>query len=70
MTDKTEKLESALRTIVQWGEAYPLDVFPEPDWQKARELLAAGGISLDAVSASNMRHVVTGIATLAKKALE
>ena len=44
------------------GEAYPLDVFPEPDWKRAGDLLRAGGITIDAVSASYMRHVVEGLA--------
>ncbi|KKL90502.1 hypothetical protein LCGC14_1904000, partial [marine sediment metagenome] len=41
-----------------WGRAYPLDIFPEPDMKAAAELLIAGGITLDAISASNMRHVI------------
>ena len=66
----SEKLEEALQRIVQWSEAYPLDVFPEPDWKKARALLEAGGISLDSVSASCMRRVVEGVGKIAREALE
>lgn len=57
MTTDEEKLAS-IRT---WCDAYPLAVFPEPDLKKARELLEAGGMTLDAVSASSMRHVLKGI---------
>lgn len=67
--DRISDLESALQRIVQWSEAYPLDIFPEPDLKKARELLAAGGITLDAVSASCMRHVVNGVGKIARDAL-
>ena len=56
MTD-AEKLERLRR----WCEAYPLDIFPEPDFAKARELLEAGGMTLDAISASNFRHVLLAV---------
>lgn len=62
-------LREALQQIVNWSEAYPLDVFPEPDFKRAAELLKAGGMTLDAISASNMRHVVTGVGEIARKAL-
>jgi hypothetical protein len=55
---------------VSWSEAYPLTVFPEPDFIKARELLEAGGMTLDAISASSMRHVVEGVGKIAKEALQ
>ena len=48
----------ALEKLEQWARAYPLSVFPEPDMKRAHELLTAGGITLDSVSASNMRHVI------------
>jgi hypothetical protein len=44
--------------LKEWQEAYPLDIFPEPDFAKAAELLKAGDMTLDAISASNMRHVL------------
>jgi hypothetical protein len=68
--DRIEELEDALRRIVSWSEAYPLDVFPEPDWKRARELLAAGGITLDAISAHCMRHAIEGVGRIAREALQ
>jgi len=68
--DRIECLEEALQRIVQWSEAYPLDIFPEPDWKKAAELLKVGGITLDAVSAHCMRHVVEGVGEIARAALD
>jgi hypothetical protein len=65
-----DRLTEALEQIAEWARAYPLTVFPEPDFVKARALLEAGGITLDAVSASNMRHVVTEVAAIARRALE
>lgn len=50
-----------LRKIKQWCEAYPLDVFPEPDFKKAAAVLKDAGMTIDAISASNMRHVLNGI---------
>lgn len=67
--DRIDELEEGLHRIVQWSEAYPLDIFPEPDLKKARALLEAGGITLDSVSAYCMRHVVEGVGKIAKEAL-
>lgn len=61
--------EEALIRIEAWSEAYPLEVFPEPDLKKARALLEAGGMTLDAISASAMRHVVDGVGQIAKQAI-
>lgn len=67
--ERIDELIEALQKIVSWSEAYPLEVFPEPDLKKARDLLAAGGITLDAVSAHCMRHVVEGVGKIAREAL-
>ena len=64
-----ERYEEALRRIVQWGDAYPLEVFPEPDLKRAHEVLQAHGMTLDAISATAMRHVVTGVSKIARDAL-
>jgi hypothetical protein len=61
LTQKIEKLSDTIFQISNWCEAYPLENFPEPDFKKANELLKVGGVSLGAVSASNMRHVLSGI---------
>ena len=66
---RIKRYEEALQRIVRWGEAYPLEVFPEPDFHRARELLEDGGMTLDAVSASIMRRVVAGASKIAKEAL-
>jgi hypothetical protein len=66
---RIEMLESALQRIVQWSEAYPLDVFPEPDFKAVQVALLNAGLSLDCVSASNMRHVITGVGKIAKEVL-
>jgi hypothetical protein len=70
LRDRLDRYEDALQRIVQWSEAYPLDIFPEPDWKSARKLLEAGGITLDAVAASCMRRVVEGVGRIAKEALD
>lgn len=67
--ERIDELEEALHRIVQWSEAYPLDIFPEPDLKKARALLEAGGITLDSISAHCMRHVVEGVGKIASSAL-
>jgi len=68
LRDRLDRYEDALQSIVQWSEAYPLDIFPEPDWKAARKLLEAGGISLDSISAHCMRRVVEGVGKIAREA--
>jgi hypothetical protein len=72
MTDeeRADRYEEALQQIVQWSEAYPLRVFAEPDFRKAAEVLKANGMTLDAISASCMRHVVEGVGKIAREALK
>lgn len=60
----------ALEKLHQWATAYPLEVFPEPDLKKAHELLKAGGMTLDAISASNMRHVITQTVKIVEEGLK
>lgn len=67
--DRIDQLETVLNRLRSWARAYPLDVFPEPDFIKVRELLAAGGITIDAVSASNMRHVIYEVQKMISKVL-
>lgn len=59
--------------IIEWAAAYPVGTFPEPseaDWKKAAEVLKEAGLSLDAISASNMRHVVGGVAKIVTEGLD
>ena len=67
---ENERLKKALEQLEQWTKAYPLSVFPEPDFVEVRKALKTAGISLDAVSASNMRHVITGVAAILEQALK
>lgn len=58
-----ERLRDVLLRLQQWADAYPVEQFPEPlrqDWQRANALLAERGISMSAMTASNMRHVLNG----------
>ena len=68
--DAAPRLLEALQRIETWSRAYPIKVFPEPDLKKAKKLLEEGGMTLDAISASNMRHVIEGVAEIAREALE
>ena len=67
---EVERLKARLHRIANWCKAYPRDVFIEPtkeQWRRAAKALKndARAPSLDAISGSNMRHVVEGIAELA-----
>lgn len=71
--ERIDRLEEALDRILAWSEAYPLEVFPEPDagyYQRAHEVLTAHGMTLDRLSAAAMRHVVRGVGNIARQALK
>lgn len=69
LEQRVERLENGHERIVEWAKAYPLDVFPEPNFEKVAKVLKDNGMTLDAVSASNMRHVITEVAKIAEAAL-
>ena len=62
-----DEAREALLAVDTWAKAYPLEVFPEPDFNEVKRLL--GSTLLSQVSASNMRHVLIGIHGLVSKAL-
>lgn len=55
---------ATLRDVKQWCRAYPVAMFAEPNWTRAAQALKDAGESLDAISASNMRHVCRGITAI------
>ena len=65
---KCDQQDDVLQKIRSWCEAYPLDIFPEPtkeEWQEIHSTLKRElGIPLDRIAASNMRHVINGVAAL------
>lgn len=61
LTERMEDAEEKLEKIENLIEAYHLSVFPESDFKKAARVLKDNGMTLDAISASNMRHVLNGI---------
>lgn len=69
LENERDRYWEALNQIEQWSAAYPLRVFPEPDFEICATALKAVGQTLDAVSASNMRHVVEGVGKIARAAL-
>jgi hypothetical protein len=69
---RMERMEAALQRILQWSQAYPIENFPKPDeayWAKAREVLEANDMTLDRISADNMRHVITQVGKIAEDGL-
>ena len=67
---ENEKLSDALRRIDTWAKAYPLDIFEKPDLKKAAQVLNAADMTLDAISADAMRHVLDGIKDIVSEALK
>ena len=62
-----EELQDKIHRVEVWIDAYPLSVFPEPDFEKAARVLKLNGMTLDSISASNMRHVLSGIKDIISK---
>jgi hypothetical protein len=70
MSEREQLFEEALRRLLLWSNVYSRDVFPEPDWEKAEELLKAGGISLDVIRLHCMRRVMERVSQIAREALD
>jgi hypothetical protein len=67
--DEREHYDDLFAQIKSWSKAYPISVFPEPDFKKAHEVLKANGMTLDAISASNMKHVITQVQAMIDAAI-
>lgn len=67
--ERIEQLTAALQALRKWAEAYPLGVFPEPDLKRAHKVLNEHGMTLDAIAASAMRHVLRGVVGIIGTAL-
>lgn len=65
-----EELQTKLCRIKAWTEAYPLNVFPEPDLKRAAKVLRENGMTLDSISASSIRHVLSHIKEIIEGAAE
>lgn len=66
---ENDKMRDSLQKIYNWSQAYPLDIFPELNMMRVAVVLAAAGIELGSVSAYCMRHVISGVESLAKEGL-
>lgn len=72
LRERVENLEEALLRITQWSEAYPTNIFHEPqpgELQRAHLALRAKGMNIDCLSAHAMRHALKGVGEIAKGAL-
>lgn len=69
MSNEPEALRDALHQIKQWADAYPVEVFNEPDFAKANTALKAAGISMDAMHGTWARHLLGSVSKIATEAL-
>ena len=67
---ENDKYKDALVRIDTWAKAYPRDIFLKPDLKKAAKILKAAGMTLDAISADAMRHVLDGVKDIIEQALK
>ena len=68
--ERIKELEDALTRIDTWAKAYPLDIFPKPDLKQVAKVLKAAGMTLDAISADAMRHVLDGVKDITEQAIK
>ena len=54
-------LVKKLNKIKNWCEAYPIDIFIEPDLKKAHKVLKKYNITLDSISAHVSRRILSGV---------
>lgn len=66
---ENERLRAALTKIIDWAHAYPVAIFPVPDIAKAHAILKEHDMTVDAISAHAMRHVLDGVSGIALAAL-
>ena len=62
LQERCEKAEEVLHRIREWCRAYPIENFPEPDFEADRKLLGDGEFTR--LNAHTMRHVVTRITAI------
>ena len=65
-----ERLRAVLEQIEAWSRAYPLSVFPKPDYKRVQAVLGAAAMTLDVIRADCMRHVVEEVGRMARVALD
>jgi hypothetical protein len=53
--------EEEIRKVDNWAKAYPVDVFPEPNPERCKRLLEAGGESIDCLAAYARRGAIEWI---------
>ena len=66
---KADALADDMEKVKQWAEAYPEDVFPEPDLKLADRVLKDAGISMTGMNGTFARHLMKGVGEIAKAAL-
>ena len=66
------ELEDAMQRIVNWADAYPVDIFIPPtkeDLKRSNEILRENGISFTAINGATMKHVIDGVGNIAREVL-
>ena len=69
LREMIERLVDALEHITSNAEAWPEDMFPEPDWKRAAQVLKDNGMLLDNISGGVLRLVVGNMAKKAREPL-
>ena len=70
LENRIEKLEAGLNEIIEWSEAYPEDVFPQPTPDQIDAVCKQSGFRIDSISAMVLRRFTGYGARIAREALK
>jgi hypothetical protein len=65
--ERAERMEEALQRIIDWCEAYEVEIFPAPDLETVRAQI--GDNAMSRLHAAWARHLLSGIAGYAREGL-
>lgn len=65
-----EWAQELVHQLTGWTQAYPIKIFPEPDSERANQVLREHGMTVDALSAAMGRHVLKRVGEMVGKDVE
>ena len=71
LSNRVERLETDLHRIDMWADAYPVDIFPEPDLDGVKQVLIANDMlrEMDRMHSSWARYLLSSVKEITSAAL-
>jgi hypothetical protein len=67
---RIKQYKNVIDRLEQWCNAYPVDIFGDPDYSKVNQVLSEHGITLDSVPADIFRHVLQHVKEIIKPVVQ